>query len=291
MEKKINGKEISNQVKAEILQFVNQRKESNKEVPTLAVVQIGDDGGSTYYRNSVVKQCNDLGIKTNEFVKDASISEEEALLLIKDINENRDIDGALVLMPFPKHIDSKKVIELLNPEKDIDGLTDVNSGKLFAGKPAYIPCTPSSVIKILEAINIDLSGKEVVVIGRSNVVGKPLSMLLLNKNATVTIAHSRTKDLENVCKRADVLISAIGVPGFVTRNFVKDGAVVIDVGTSNVNGKITGDVNLNDVIDIVSSITPVPGGVGAVTTTMLLKNLCKACEKNVYKNSYSKWGK
>lgn len=282
MDKLINGRAIASDIQGKILEFVNERKNNNKSIPTLAVVQIGNDGGSTYYRNSVVKQCEKLGIITKEFVKDASIDENEAVSLIEDINKDENIHGALILMPFPKHIDAKKVINILKPEKDIDGLTDINSGKLFIGEPLYVPCTPSSVINIIEAMNIDLSGKEVVVIGRSNVVGKPLSMLLLNKNATVTIAHSKTKDLKAVCKRADILVSAIGVPGFVTKDFVKSGAVVIDVGTSNVDGKITGDVNLNDVIDEAAMITPVPGGVGAVTTTVLLKNLCKACEENVY---------
>lgn len=282
MEKIINGKEIANNIQNEILQFVNNQKANNKSNPTLAIVQIGNDGGSTYYRNSVVKQCIKLGIITKEYVKEETTSEEEALLLIKDINEDKNIHGALVLMPFPKHINSKKVINTLSPEKDIDGLTDINSGKLFIGEPMFVPCTPSSVIRIIESIDIELSGKEVVVIGRSNVVGKPLSMLLLNKNATVTIAHSKTKDLKEVCRRADVLVSAIGVPKFVTKDFVKKGAVVIDVGTSNVEGKITGDVNLDNVLEEVSMVTPVPGGVGAVTTSMLLKNLCKACEENVY---------
>ncbi|MHC1682569.1 MAG: bifunctional 5,10-methylenetetrahydrofolate dehydrogenase/5,10-methenyltetrahydrofolate cyclohydrolase [Clostridiaceae bacterium] len=282
MEKIINGKEIANNIQNEILQFVNNQKANNKSIPTLAIVQIGNDGGSTYYRNSVVKQCLKLGIITKEYVKEETTSEEEAILLIKDINEDKNIHGALVLMPFPKHINSKKVINILSPEKDIDGLTDINSGKLFIGEPMFVPCTPSSVIRIIESIDIELSGKEVVVIGRSNVVGKPLSMLLLNKNATVTIAHSKTKDLKEVCRRADVLVSAIGVPNFVTKDFVKKGAVVIDVGTSNVEGKITGDVNLDNVLEEVSMATPVPGGVGAVTTSMLLKNLCKACEENVY---------
>lgn len=282
MEKIINGKEIANNIQNEILQFVNDQKANNKSIPTLAIVQIGNDGGSTYYRNSVIKQCTKLGIITKEYVKEETTSEEDALLLIKEINEDKNIHGALVLMPFPKHINSKKVINTLSPLKDIDGLTDVNSGKLFIGEPLYVPCTPSSVIRIIESIDIELSGKEVVVIGRSNVVGKPLSMLLLNKNATVTIAHSKTKDLQEVCRRADVLVSAIGVPNFVTKDFVKKDAVVIDVGTSNVEGKITGDVYLDNVVEEVSMVTPVPGGVGAVTTSMLLKNLCKACEENVY---------
>lgn len=278
----IDGKAIALSFQDGIKNYVNARVAKGFDLPTLAVVQIGNDGGATFYRQSVVKLCEKLTVPVIEYVRAEETDEAEVLEIVNEINNRNDIHGALILMPMPKGIDSKKIIDLLSPRKDIDGLTDVNSGRLLNGKKSFVPCTPRSVVEILKTLSVEIEGKEVVIIGRSNVVGKPLAQLLLNLNATVTIAHSKTKNLKEVSKRADILISAIGKPLFIDNSYVKEGAIIIDVGTSNVNGKITGDVDFEDVKNSASFITKVPGGVGSVTTTILIENLCEACEIDVY---------
>ena len=257
----------------EIMAIVDEKK-SKGEVVSIGILQVGKDGGSNFYRNSVVKLSNKLGIEAKEFLLEEDVSEEEIISVVNKINNDDNVTGVLMLLPMPKGINSDKVKEALSPSKDIDGVTTYNIGQFYSGNKAFIPCTPLSVMEILRSVT-DLEGKEAVVIGRSNVVGKPLSQLLLNANCTVTTVHSRTRNIEEVCRRADILVSAIGKPKYINSNFIKDGAVVIDVGTSDVEGKITGDVDLEDVIEKVSYITKVPGGVGSLTTTILLKNLCE----------------
>ena len=203
-------------------------------------------------------------------------SEETLIGVIKKLNDDESVDGIMLQVPLPKHIDEKRVTSIINPKKDIDGITDINTGKFYRGDQCFIPCTPKAIMEILNFIGFELSGKRAVVLGRSNIVGKPVAQLLLNKNATVTICHSKTENLKAVCREADVLVVAIGRAGFLTSEYVKEGAVVIDVGTSMVEGKIKGDVYFDEVIEKASLVTPVPGGVGAMTTTMLLKNLCEA---------------
>ena len=257
----------------EIMTMVDEKKNKGETI-TIGILQVGKDGGSNFYRNSVVKLSNKLGIEAKEFLLDENVSEEEIISVVNEINNDDNVTGVLMLLPMPKGINSDKVKEALIPSKDIDGVTTHNIGQFYSGNKAFIPCTPLSVMEILKSV-MNLEGKEAVVIGRSNVVGKPLSQLLINANCTVTTAHSRTKNIEEVCRRADILVSAIGKPKYINSNFIKDGAVVIDVGTSDVEGKITGDVDLEDVIEKVSYITKVPGGVGSLTTTILLKNLCE----------------
>lgn len=257
----------------EIMTMVDEKKNKGETI-TIGILQVGKDGGSNFYRNSVVKLSNKLGIEAKEFLLDENVSEEEIISVVNEINNDDNVTGVLMLLPMPKGINSDKVKEALIPSKDIDGVTTHNIGQFYSGNKAFIPCTPLSVMEILKSVT-NLEGKEAVVIGRSNVVGKPLSQLLINANCTVTTAHSRTKNIEEVCRRADILVSAIGKPKYINSNFIKDGAVVIDVGTSDVEGKITGDVDLEDVIEKVSYITKVPGGVGSLTTTILLKNLCE----------------
>ncbi|CDM68613.1 Bifunctional protein FolD [Clostridium bornimense] len=269
----IDVKSLVSKFQNEIMAIVNEKKNKG-EIVSIGILQVGKDGGSNFYRNSVVKLSNKLGIEPKEFLLEENVSEEEIISVVNEINNDNNITGVLMLLPMPKGIDSDKVKEALSPSKDIDGVTTHNIGQFYSGNKAFIPCTPLSVMEILRSVT-DLEGKEAVVIGRSNVVGKPLAQLLLNANCTVTTVHSRTKNIEEVCRRADILVSAIGKPKYINSNFIKDGAVVIDVGTSDVEGKITGDVDLEDVIEKVSYITKVPGGVGSLTTTILLKNLCE----------------
>ena len=198
---------------------------------------------------------------------------------IEELNNDNSVNGVILQLPLPKNMDEKKIISSISPEKDIDCLTFVNQGKLYMGEDTFMPCTPKSVLTILKSLNINLEGMEVVVVGRSNIVGKPASALMLKENCTVTICHSRTKELKEVCKRADILIVAIGKAKFIDDSYVKDGAIVIDVGTNSVEGKITGDVDFEKVINKAAFVTPVPGGVGALTTTLLMKNVCEALEK------------
>ena len=269
----IDVKSLVAKFQNEIMAIVDEKK-SKGEVVSIDILQVGKDGGSNFYRNSVVKLSNKLGIEAKEFLLEEDVSEEEIISVVNKINNDDNVTGVLMLLPMPKGINSDKVKEALSPSKDIDGVTTYNIGQFYSGNKAFIPCTPLSVMEILRSVT-DLEGKEAVVIGRSNVVGKPLSQLLLNANCTVTTVHSRTRNIEEVCRRADILVSAIGKPKYINSNFIKDGAVVIDVGTSDVEGKITGDVDLEDVIEKVSYITKVPGGVGSLTTTILLKNLCE----------------
>lgn len=279
MGKRIEGKEIALEIKEEIKEFVNKRKENNLNVPKVASILVGNDGGSLFYLNNQEKVATSLGMEFEKVHLNEEVTEEELINKIDKLNNDNTVSGIILQLPLPKHIDEKKVISAISPKKDVDCLTFVNQGKLYMGEDTFMPCTPKSVLTILKSLNINLEGMEVVVIGRSNIVGKPAGALLLKENCTVTMCHSRTKNLREVCKRADILVVAIGKAKFVDESFVKDGAIVIDVGTNSVEGKITGDVDFDKVIDVASFVTPVPGGVGALTTTLLMKNACEAIEK------------
>lgn len=278
----IDGRAVAQGVKNQIKEFVNKKVNEGKRVPKIASILVGNDGGSIYYINSQEKVALSLGLLFDKILLDEDIKEEELIELINKLNNDNTIDGIMIQVPLPKHINEKKVVESISPLKDIDCLTTESVGKLYIGQKGFIPCTPNSVMHLIKSLGVDIKGKEAVVLGRSNIVGKPVSQLLLNENATVTICHSKTKDLQEVCKRADILVVAIGKPKFVDDNFVKEGAIVIDVGTSSVNGKITGDVDFDKVIEKASYVTPVPGGVGALTTTLLIKNACEAMDNNEY---------
>ena len=246
----------------------------------LAVIIVGDDPASRVYVNNKKKACEACEIYSEEYALPAETSETEVLELIDTLNKRADISGILVQLPLPKHIDEKKVINSIIPEKDVDAFHPVNVGKIMIGDFDFLPCTPAGVMELIKETGIEISGKECVVLGRSNIVGKPQAMLLLHENGTVTICHSRTKDLKEVTKRAEILVAAVGIPKFVKADMVKEGAVVIDVGINrDENGKLCGDVDFDDVVNVASAITPVPGGVGPMTIAMLMRNTLTAAKK------------
>ncbi len=274
----IDGKKISTELKLELKDKVARYKEEGIEI-TLAVIQVGDDKASSTYVNNKKKACEFIGINSLSYELPESTTQEELLSIIKELNEKEDVNGILVQLPLPKHIDEDMVIETIDAKKDVDGFHPMSVGALSIGKKGFISCTPYGIIELLKRSGIEIDGKECVVIGRSNIVGKPMSMLLLRENATVTTAHSHTKNLKEVCKRADILIVAIGKPGFINSEYVKEGAVVIDVGIHrNEDNKLCGDVDYDDVFPHASAITPVPGGVGPMTIAMLMKNCVNAVE-------------
>jgi len=274
MDKILSGKTVAIDIKGQIKSYTEELKASGKSLKISSIL-VGDDGGSVYYQNFQEKLANSLGIDFEKIKLDESISEENLKLKIEELNKDDSVNGIMLLLPLPKHIDERVVTNLIDADKDLDCLSEVSVGRFYKGEKCFMPCTPNSVITLLKAYNIEIEGKEVVIIGRSNIVGKPLFQMFLNENATVTVCHSKTKNLKEVCKRADILVAAIGRANFIDSSYVREGAVVIDVGTSEVNGKITGDVNFDDVYEKASLITPVPGGVGSLTTTLLLKNVCK----------------
>lgn len=274
MDKILSGKTVAIDIKRQIKSYTEELKASGKSLKISSIL-VGDDGGSVYYQNFQEKLANNLGIDFEKIKLDESISEENLKLKIEELNKDDSVNGIMLLLPLPKHIDERAVTNLIDADKDLDCLSEVSVGRFYKGEKCFIPCTPNSVITLLKAYNIEIEGKEVVIIGRSNIVGKPLFQMFLNENATVTVCHSKTKNLKEVCNRADILVVAIGRANFIDSSYVREGAVVIDVGTSEVNGKITGDVNFDDVYEKASLITPVPGGVGSLTTTLLLKNVCK----------------
>lgn len=276
MAKLIDGKLISTQIKDELREQTTLLKQQGI-VPGLAVILVGDDPASQTYVNSKTKTCESLGYYSEQYRLPAETSEEELLALLDKLNADAKIHGILVQLPLPKHLDKQKVIDHILPEKDVDAFHPINVGKIMTGNFDFLPCTPAGVMELLDRSDIDVSGKHCVVIGRSDIVGKPQAMLLLHKNATVTICHSRTKDLKSITKQADVLVAAVGRAGFVTADMVRDGAVVIDVGINrNADGKLCGDVDFESVEKIASAITPVPGGVGPMTIAMLMQNTMTA---------------
>ena len=273
----IDGKLVSKKVKDEVANEVLALKEKGV-TPGLAVIIVGDDPASRVYVNNKKKACAQVGFYSEEYALPAETTMEELLDLIDVLNGRDDINGILCQLPLPKHLDEKKVIDYISSSKDVDAFSPVNVGKIMIGDYDFLPCTPAGVMELLKHYNIEVEGKECVVIGRSNIVGKPMGMLLLHKYGTVTICHSRTKNLKEVCKRADILVAAVGIAEFVTADMVKDGAVVIDVGMNRKDGKLCGDVKFDEVSKKASFITPVPGGVGPMTIGMLMKNTLKAAK-------------
>lgn len=276
MAKLIDGKLISKQIKDELKVEAAKLKEAGIEV-TLAVIQVGNDPASTVYVGNKKKACDYIGIRSLAYELPESTTQEELLKLVEELNDRDDVDGILVQLPLPSRIDEDTVIKTISPKKDVDGFHPQSVGALSIGQKGFVSCTPAGIIELLKRSDVDIEGKECVIIGRSNIVGKPMALLMLRENATVTICHSRTKNLKEVAKRADILIVAIGKPEFVTSEYVKEGAVVIDVGIHRRdNGKLCGDVLFSDVEPIASAITPVPGGVGPMTIAMLMHNCIDA---------------
>lgn len=273
MGKRIDGKAISQMVKDELKERV---KKENIDA-CLAVIQVGDDPASTVYVGNKKKACEYIGIRSLSYELPEETKEEELLELIGELNGREDVDGILVQLPLPAHMDEDKVIKTIAPEKDVDGFHPQSVGALSIGQPGFVSCTPAGVIQLLKRSGVEIEGKECVIVGRSNIVGKPMALLMLRENATVTICHSRTKDLKEVTKRADILIVAIGKPRFITKDYVKEGAVVIDVGIHRgSDNKLCGDVDFEGVEPVASAITPVPGGVGPMTIAMLMNNCVEA---------------
>lgn len=268
----IDGKEISKQIKDELKQKAAELKSKGVEV-TLAVIQVGDDPASSVYVRNKKKGCEYVGIGSLSYELPGETTQEELLGLIRELNGRGDVNGILVQLPLPEHIDEDTVIRAIDSAKDVDGFHPQSVGSLCIGQPGFVSCTPAGIIQLLKRSGVEIEGKECVILGRSNIVGKPMALLMLRENATVTIAHSRTKNLKEVTGRADILIAAVGKPKMVTRDYVKKGAVVIDVGINrDENNKLCGDVDFADVEPVCSAITPVPGGVGPMTIAMLLNN-------------------
>ena len=270
--KLIDGKAISAQIKDELKEQVAKLKEQGIEL-TLAVIQVGEDPASSVYVRNKKNACAYIGINSIAHELPEETTQEELLDLIDKLNNDNKVNGILVQLPLPKHIDEDAIINAISPAKDVDGFHPQNVGALSIGKKGFVSCTPAGVIQLLKRSNIDIEGKECVVLGRSNIVGKPMAMLLLRENGTVTVCHSKTKNLKEITKRADILIVALGKPKFITKEYIKEGAVIIDVGIHrNSENKLCGDVDFDDVKDMVEAITPVPGGVGPMTIAMLMYN-------------------
>lgn len=272
----IDGKMISAQIKEELKEKVSALKKEGRSL-CLAVIQVGDDPASSVYVGNKKKACAYIGIDSLSYELPGDTTQEELLKLIAELNARKDVNGILVQLPVPEHIDENAVIRAIDPAKDVDGFHPQNVGALCIGQRGFVSCTPAGIIQLLKRSGIEIAGKECVVIGRSNIVGKPMALLLLRENGTVTITHSKTRNLKDVAKRADILVAAVGKPKMITREYVKEGAVVIDVGIHrNENNKLCGDVDYDDVAPICSAITPVPGGVGPMTIAMLMLNLVES---------------
>ncbi len=279
MAKMIDGKLISSQIKDELKKEVSALKANGKNV-TLAVIQVGNDPASTVYVGNKKKACVYIGIESQAYELPETTSEEELLQLIHRLNQDPHVNGILVQLPLPSQIHEANVIQAISPDKDVDGFHPVSVGRLCIGEKGFVSCTPAGIIQLLKRSGIEIAGKECVIIGRSNIVGKPMSMLLLRENGTVTVTHSKTKDLKSVAKKADILIVAIGKPKMINHEYIKDGAAVIDVGIHrNDDGKLCGDVDYDDVFPLCSAITPVPGGVGPMTIAMLMNNCVEAAKQ------------
>ena len=278
MSRIIDGKIISASVKERVKAEVSALKEKGITVG-LAVIIVGEDPASKVYVSNKKKACENLGIISEEYALPESTTNEELLALIDELNSKPSINGILCQLPLPSHLDEKLIINSIDPEKDVDAFHPFNVGKIMIGDFDFLPCTPAGVMEMLKYENIEVEGKTCVVIGRSNIVGKPMNMLLLHQNGTVTVCHSKSKNLKEVCKNADILVAAVGRPKFVTEDMVKEGAVVIDVGINRVDGKLCGDVDFENVKNKASAITPVPGGVGPMTIAMLMQNTLTAAKK------------
>ncbi|CNF65420.1 bifunctional methylenetetrahydrofolate dehydrogenase/methenyltetrahydrofolate cyclohydrolase [Streptococcus agalactiae] len=278
----IDGKALSQKMQAELGRKVERLKEQHGIIPGLAVILVGDNPASQVYVRNKERSALEAGFKSETLRLSESISQEELIDIIHQYNEDKSIHGILVQLPLPQHINDKKIILAIDPKKDVDGFHPMNTGHLWSGRPMMVPCTPAGIMEMFREYHVDLEGKHAVIIGRCNIVGKPMAQLLLDKNATVTLTHSRTRNLSEVTKEADILIVAIGQGHFVTKDFVKEGAVVIDVGMNrDENGKLIGDVVFEQVAEVASMITPVPGGVGPMTITMLLEQTYQAALRSV----------
>lgn len=275
----IDGKKISQDIKDELKEKVTALKDTGTEV-ALAVIQVGNDPASSVYVRNKKKACEYIDIRSLSYELPEETTEDALIELIEKLNKDETVNGILVQLPVPKHIDPDKIIRTISPEKDVDGFHPQNVGKLVIGEEGFVSCTPAGVIQLLKRSGIEISGKNCVVVGRSNIVGKPMALLMLRENATVTIAHSKTKNLKELCQTADILIVAIGKPQFITADYVKEGAVVIDVGIHrDENNKLCGDVRYEEVAEKASAITPVPGGVGPMTIAMLMSNCVESLNR------------
>lgn len=272
----IDGKLQAKKYREKIASFVKERINNGLQIPCIVSIMVGNDGGSMYYLENQKRLCDKLGVKFQSIILNENSAESDIISLITKLNEDKNVNGIMLQLPLPRHINEKNVTSIISESKDIDSLTYENTGKFYRGENAFVPCTPRSIIELIKSTGIDIAGKNAIVIGRSNIVGKPVSQLLLNENATVTICHSKTKNLKEICSKADILVSAVGNPGFITGEYIKEGAVVIDVGTTVVDGKLKGDICFDEALNKSAFITPVPGGVGAMTTTMLILNVCEA---------------
>ena len=277
----IDGKKIAAGIREEIRQRVLQLQEATGKVPGLAAVLIGDDPASATYVRTKTKACHEVGIASRQFTPPGDIEQADLQRLIRDLNGDPEIHGILVQLPLAKHLDERAVLETVDPRKDVDGFTFANIGRLVENQPQFVPCTPAGIIELLDREGIEIKGKHAVVVGRSEIVGKPVAFLLLHRHATVTICHSRTADLGSETRRADILVAAVGRPRLITGAMLKPGAVVIDVGINRVDGKLVGDVDFESAVPVASAITPVPGGVGPMTVAMLLRNTLQAFERSL----------
>lgn len=271
----IDGKQLAATIRRQLTGEVEELRKQGI-IPKLAVIMVGDDKASKIYVKNKNKACEELGIEYEEYLIESSITIKELLNLIEVLNEKKDVHGILLQSPLPEHLDINLAIEKISPEKDVDGFHPINVGKLSLNQDCFVSCTPYGIIKMLDAYHIPIEGKNAVIIGRSNIVGRPLSQCLINRNATVTVCHSRTQNMEEITKKADILIAAIGKPNFVTENMIKQGVVIIDVGINRTSNGIVGDVAFEEVEKKASYITPVPGGVGPMTIAMLMNNVVKA---------------
>ena len=278
----LDGKEVAAALEKKLKSRLEKLKE-NSYIPKLAVILTGDHSASAMYASFMQKVAQKYGIQSELITRGNDITERELESLISDLNADASVTGILMMMPLPDHICTQKMIDCINPDKDVDGLTTVNAGRLFSGRDGFFGCTPRAVMEILRHYKIPLEGKDIVIIGRSNVIGKPVSMMLLNENATVTICHSRSRNLKDMTRKADVIVVAVGHPCSLQGDMVKKGAVVIDVGINRIDGKTVGDVDYESVFPVAGAVTPVPGGVGAVTTTMVIESVIKAGEQAIHK--------
>ena len=278
----LDGKKVAAALENRLKKRLENLKNYNY-MPKLAIILIGDNPSSAMYAAFMQKVAKKYGIQSELLKRDNQVTETELENLISRLNDDTTVTGILMMMPLPNHICTQKIIDLIDPDKDIDGLTTVNAGRLFSGRDGFFGCTPRAVMEILESYDIPVEGKRVVILGRSNVIGKPVSMMLLNKNATVTICHSRSRNLKEITQEADIIVVAVGHPYSLSGDMIKKGAIVIDVGINRIDGKTVGDADYESVLPVAGAVTPVPGGVGAVTTTMVIESLIKAGEQAVCK--------